>query len=381
MASACNTVPTAAGQAGGVPQLPSPCFCDILRGMGAFYNQPDYIEATKRDFQKDILPTSYAWNTECKIITIARVVFSVIVFPVGLYWLLHALAGKVALLPAANPRLMGYPPNHADISRANIFLGGELKYKRLTIEVDGYAIDAMIGGTPSTLGNGRWILASNGNGEFYEDSTYCRGSVHTLARELHANVLVFNYPGVGASSGLPNRYAMVKAYRAMLSFLEDEKQGLGAKQIIGYGHSLGGGVQGDALTNHELRKGIRYVFVKSRTFSNISSAASAMLSWPLGILVKIFGWNIDSVGSSKALQAPEIILQRARVERYEELHDSAKIISDGVIPADASLAKALLEDRECPRENKLFIGMPERHNDGLSDPSFLGQKIETLLSK
>ena len=64
---------------------------------------------------------------------------------------------------------MGYPENYANDSRSNISLDGEWKYKRITVEVDGYKIDATIVGKATTLNNGRWMLASNGNGEFYED--------------------------------------------------------------------------------------------------------------------------------------------------------------------------------------------------------------------
>jgi hypothetical protein len=161
--------------------------------------------------------------------------------------------------------------------------------------------------------------------------------------------------------------------------LEDQNNGIGAKEIIGYGHSIGSGVQSDALKTHELKKDIKYVFVKSRTFSDLSTVASTLASKPLGFLVKMLGWNMDCVESSKNLQAPEIIMQTANVKKYEELKDSSKIINDGIITANASLAKALLEDNQYPRKNKVFIGMRETHNAGLKDPSFLAQKIEALL--
>ena len=359
----------------------SPSFKDILNGDKAFYNQPDYVDATQRDFAKNrSLPVNYTWNTENKIIRIVKQIFSIIIFPIGIYQLLHALAGKIALLPASSPRLiMGYPENHANNSRSKISLDGACKYKRITVEVDGYKIDAMIVGTASTLNNGRWMLASNGNGAFYENLLSYKSGFHQILREVKSNAIVFNYPGVGASSGLPNRQAMAKAYRAMLNLLEDQKNGIGAKEIIGYGHSIGGGVQGDALKTHELKKDVKYVFVKSRTVSDLSTTASTLTCKPLGFLVKVLGWNIDSVESSKKLQAPEIIMQTANVKGYEELNDSSKIIGDGVIAVNASLAKALLEDNKCPRKNKVFIGIQERHNTPLHDSSFLAKKIKELL--
>jgi len=121
------------------------------------------------------------------------------------------------------------------------------------------------------------------------------------------------------------------------------------------------------------------VFVKSRTFSNLSTTASILTCKPLGFLVKILGWRMDPVEPSKKLQAPEIIMQTADVKKYEIISDTSKIIHDGVIPATASLAKALLEDDKCPKANKVFIAMKEGHNTELADPSFLAVIIEKSL--
>lgn len=369
------------------PPSTSIAFSDMLEGNKAFYAQPDYVEATKRDFsQTTTLPATYKLNTENKIIQIAKQVLSFIIFPIAIYQLLHTLVGKIAVLPAASPCLIGYSIDQINRCRADFFQlsdilqHNEWKYKRITVEVDGYKIDAVIVGKENTLGNGRWLLKSNGNAEFYENqlSDY-EGDLQKILLELKSNAILFNYPGVGASSSLPSRKAMAKAYQAILSFLEDQKKGIGAKEIIGYGHSIGGGVQGDSLKTHTLKKDIKYIFVKSRTFSDLSTEVSCLTIKLLGFLIKIFGWNMDSIESSKKLQAPEIIMQTANVQQYELLTDSSKIIDDGVIPAKASLAKALLDDTTCPRKNKLFIGMREHHNGGLNDPSFLAQKINEFL--
>ncbi len=138
-------------------------FQNILAGENAFYNRPDYLKSTEQDLNsKNHLPTTYSWNTEHKIIRIIKQILSIIIFPIAIYNLFHILAGKVALLPASSPSLMRYPNNHANGSRSKIFLNGEWKYKRVTVEVDGYQIDTMIVGKAATLNNGRWMLASNG---------------------------------------------------------------------------------------------------------------------------------------------------------------------------------------------------------------------------
>lgn len=358
-------------------QSNSIAFKDMLHGDNAFYNQPDYTDKTSRDFVLNRpLPISYTWNTESKIIRIAKQIFSIIIFPVFIYKLLHSLVGKI-LLPASNPSTMGYS---AHDKRLDVDLADDWKYKRFTIEVDGYKIDASIIGEESTLNNGRWVLVSNESGGYYEEKLCQVVGLKTILSEVQGNAIVFNYPGVGASTGLPNRQAMANAYRAMLSFLEDQTNGIGAKEIIGYGCSMGGAVQADALKFHEFKKDVKYVFVKSNTFSNLSTIVSTETNKLVGFLIKLLGWNMNSAESSKDLQAPEIIMQTANVMDYEEIKDSSKIIDNGLITAEASLAKELLENDNCSRKDKIFIGMREKHNRSLIDPSFLATKIETSLS-
>lgn len=356
-------------------------FRNVLSGENAFYNQSNYLRATYRDFAKErALAPSYTWSTpvsktESVIVRIAEKIFAIAIL--GVDKLCHIIAGMM-IIPAWTQGKNDLTEIRLDI--ADNLLTSEWKYKRITVAVDGSKIDAMILGKPSTLDNGRWLLASNGNAECYENKLSCENEFHQILTECNANSIVFNYPGVGASSGFPNRQAMAKAYRAMLGFLENRENGIGAKEIIGYGFSLGGGVQGDALKTHQLENDIKYVFVKSRTFSNLSAIVSVLIGKMFGIAVKIFGWNIDSIESSKKLQAHEIIMQTANIEEdYQELHDSSKIIHDGVIPAEVSLARALLDDDMCSKEHKTFIGMKEGHCGGLKDPSFLTGKINALL--
>ena len=379
MSTAACSAPLASQQAAAPVQSPS--IHDLLEGPQAFYHQQNYLEATAKDLSSSApLPTTYTWNTKSKVALIAEQVLSVIVFPIGIYHLIHSLIGKVAILPSSSPSLMGYSPDHADKCRRNILADDEWKYKRITVEVDGYKIDAMIVGKPSTFGNGRWMMAANGNGEFYEEKVAYADDIKEVLGKLGSNAVFFNYPGVGASTGLPNKQAMAKAYRAMFALLQDKKNGIGAREIITYSHSLGGGVEGTAIPDLEFNKDTKYVFVKSRTFSTLKAEASAIIGKAVGPLVQLFGWNMDSAASSKKLKAPEIILQKANVKGYQELTDSSRVLGDGVITAGASLAKALLDDPQCPRTNKTFIGMKETHNAEFRDPSFIASTIEAALA-
>jgi hypothetical protein len=89
---------------------------------------------------------------------------------------------------------------------------------------------------------------------------------------------------------------------------------------------------------------------------------------------------MGSVESSKNLMAPEIIMQTAMVSEYTDisLHPE-KIENDGVIPAEASLAKKLLDDKQSLLGNKYFMGIPEDHNSGLNNHEHLVSKINEML--
>ena len=353
---------------------------EMLSGENAFYNRPDYEEVTRKelDSSKTVNQPIYTYNTENKVWRVVKEIFSVILFPIGLYKLIHSGVGRI-VVPASSPKLMGIDPDYADQIRKVVDLRGEWKVKRISVKVDGYVIDAAIFGKASTLGNGRWVFYSNGNGEFYEGKLHDLNFKRILS-ELKGNAIVFNYPGVGSSSGMPNRSVMAKTYRAMLNLLEDQEKGVGASEIIGFGHSLGGGVQGDALRSHKLKKNEKYVFVKSRTFSDLSTITSQITFKLLGFLVKVFGWNMSSIESSKKLEAPEIIMQTAFGGEYKDILDHPEEVKhDGVIPAEASLAKRLLEDEECPKNNKYFMGIPDYHNEGIWESSHLVEKIEEMI--
>ena len=373
----------------------------ILCGEEAFYNHPNYFSTTKQEFSlSECLPVSYTWNTEIrntehKIIRIAKKILPTIILftgihilsrllgkaslkrsisalalSAGIYKLLQIIAGT-CILPVASPLIVG-PfkkgfSNSLAKDRSNVPLMGDWKYKRMTIEVDGHKIDSVIMGRPDTFANKRWLLASNGNGEVYE-SKLSNNEFKEFLSTLNCNALLFNPPGVGANSGSASVQTTSKVYRAMLTFLEDQEQGIGAKEIIGYGFSIGGAIQGEALKTHPLKKDVKYVFIKDRTFSTLSQLISQMMGRLVGFSIKCLGWEMSSVASSKKLQAPEIILQKTKKENahpLESIDDLSE--TDGVIKKRGSLAFELL--KEGIRENKHYLGITSDHNLPLDSSS------------
>ncbi|MBJ7449563.1 MAG: hypothetical protein JHC93_04310 [Parachlamydiales bacterium] len=358
---------------------------DILKGDRAFYKQADYLQKTQNDFaSKSCLPASFEFRTETRTLRTLKKVFSVIIFPIGIYKLIQVIAGKL-IVQSSSPAMLDRSADLHNQIRNQINLESEFKYKRFTMDVDGYQIDATLVGRASTFDNGRWTLSTLGNADLCENSL-AGPEFRKMLSELNSNGIIFNYPDVGSSTGLPNRKSIAKAYTAMLNLIEDKNKGAAAKEVIGWGHSLGGAVQGDSIRSHKFKDDIKYVFVKRQTFDELSRTITDLISksskaagTALSFLTRILRWNQNTQKYSKELKKPEIILQTAEVSDYEILIDSSKIMSDGVISADVSLAKSLLDDTSCDKANKVFIGIPEGHNDPIVNMPFIAKHIEKML--
>jgi len=366
----------------------------ILTGNNAFHKQSDYDTVTKNEMQQRgaLKTVNYRFETESKVMRVAKIIFAIIFFPVGIFWGLHALIGKIIVQSSWRTTL---PVKNEDV-KINDFRkmavdsysqhknGKDWKIKRITVEVNGTSIDGYIVGQEKTLGNGRWVLHSNGNGEMYEMGLAFEGSskgYHSMLKKLNANGLFFNYSGVGDSGGAPTRPELVAAYQGMLRYLEDDKKGLGAKEIIAHGHSLGGGVQGEALKNYSLSNKIKYLFVKDRTFYDLCAAIAGMFNAAVAFLAKIFCWNISSVETSKGMKSPEVIIQTASSKDYEEIKKASDVIGDGVISGEGSHAKKLLSDPQCPKANKKFIGVSKIPGDDAHCESLKWSKLAPIFEK
>jgi hypothetical protein len=307
---------------------------------------------------------SYRYQTEQKTQTIAEKIFSclyaIVTYP---YRLLQWLAGKL-IVPAS----WTYSQLILDMRNKRQPIPDALwKYKRISIDVGGMTIDAMLIVRDSTAENGKWILSSDGNGSVYELHKTFLTDTKQLALCLNANALVFNYPGVGASQGTPLPETIAKTYKAMLRFLEDKDAGIGAETIIGYGHSLGGAAQALGLDSHELDPDINYVFIKDRTFSTLSKAATDMLGSWAGKLAQFLGWDMDTAAGSKKLKAHEIILQSTK-----HVYGGYTVINDGTITREASLLERFIKENTLSKENRSIVHLlNKRHNDPLNQDELL----------
>jgi hypothetical protein len=329
----------------------------ILSGKTAFFNHPNYQINLKNEFNSKEGTCIY----KCSQIPKKNIT------PLLSYPLKKLL--KWTLIPTVGqPQKFG-----STLSRE----GNLWKYKRITLPIGDLKIDAAIMGRPSTLNNKKWVLLSLGRLERYEDIMKS-SSLKKFLEKINANALFFNYPKVGASKGPRNAQNMTAAYKGMLEFLEDKKNGIGATKIIGYGYSMGGGVQGKSLESYPLQgKNIKYLFIKDRTFSSLQRTVHSLTKGFVGESLLSLGWDLDSTKSSyklSHLQIPEIITQTTDINETPN--------SDGVISKNSSLMHSILN---FSLSHKWYIGIPNHKEENLhSAPEVrfsetLAKKVNSLI--
>jgi len=338
----------------------------VLHGENAFYNAPSYLETTCAALDQDSpLHPTHIYNstkTQDKVESIAVQLFALMLIPLyATYTFLQSFAGRIIIQSTLK----------TPSSLSDHFIQNQTRwsYKRFTIQADGNDIDAILVGKPSTLGNGRWMLVSLGNNETYEE-TLEKNCFYPLMTSLETNAIFFNYPCVGSSQGTPTKHAAVSAYSGALDYIEKK---LDPKEIIGYGYSLGGGIQAEALSTHTFSEDIAYSFVYDRTFADFVSLVTAITLKILGWLIDALNWNLQTFQKIKSIPYPQIILQCSH-SPYQPLTKENIVENDGIFPANETLAHQLLANKK--KQNKQFIGVTEYHTSPLYDVTAIGTAIK-----
>ncbi len=335
----------------------------IKNASSGSYSISEYLKSEELLSEKTPQTPAYTVETTSRVQRIALEIIlgilSVLFFPYGIYRLVHILGGLEIVRAQWMPQCR--MPRDKFIKRLQENAiedpAKSLVLKRISISVDGRLIDAMIFGKRENLENKRWTLVSNGNSMSIEVGL-TKGYEELLRQvnELGTNILLYNYQGVGGSEGWSTRDGIINAHKACVRFLEDETEGVGAEELIQWGISIGGGVQGLAMASHPPKKGIKHVLLKNQTFSEISKVPGHFL----GGIIKMFGWEIGTNASSEMMEEkgiPEIILQTASNFTHVKAED---ILDDGLISDASSYAKDLLQ-KKTKWMHKKFIGLKIGH--------------------
>lgn len=129
---------------------------------------------------------------------------------------------------------------------------------------------------------------------------YCHGNTGSLAhqigdlrylRRLGVNLFAFDYRGYGRSTGKPTEEGLYRDVRAAYGYLR-QTVGIGWRQILLFGHSLGGAVAIDAATECPAAG-----LVAQATFTDVRDAARGIFpSLPVHLAARRQFRSIDKVG-------------------------------------------------------------------------------------
>lgn len=146
----------------------------------------------------------------------------------------------------------------------------------------------------------KWIVYFNGNGAFYE---WALEQSQQLAEDCQANMLVFNYRGVGESRGqVTQPEDLIQDGEACIQYLLSK--GVREENIVIYGHSLGGGVGTQVAKMHE-----KVGLINDRSFGSLSAAIHTITkSRLLAYLAVSLGWELDSVQAFEEMKNKKLIV-------------------------------------------------------------------------
>lgn len=244
--------------------------------------------------------------------------------------------------------------------------------KKIALYKSGTRYEAFLMAHPSTMANGNWIINALGNVASMEYF------LSKLAHENYThgcNTLAVNGPSVSGSGGWPTRFQMGAGLEAGLSFLEKEVK---AKHIIMRGFSMGSGMMGEAILQHDFSKGpnkIRYLCISEMGFGSLLNIVKALIGSIVQPIFTLLGVELDGLAAARKLSVlgiRQIVVQH---------HSADGMGTDGIIPDQASLAYALRQD--LTMTHKLFLESEcLQHNDAYPESiqKQLREQIATFLS-
>lgn len=208
--------------------------------------------------------------------------------------------------------------------------------RKISLYKSGTKYDAIIITHPDMINNGNWTIHALGNGMTMESKIVNEAKFNFANK---CNTLLVNGPSVSQSEGWPTRYQMGAGFEAGIKFLE---RVVNASHIIMHGFSLGGGMMGEAILNHDftygMKKDIKYLSITDRSFSRLSTIAGVLLGQLVEPIIHLTGSEIDGVGAARKLSElgiRQILIQHA---------SPGSAGSDSEIPDKASLAYELHKD-------------------------------------
>lgn len=286
-----------------------------------------------------------------KVKNVARNIFSVIIFPVGIYRLLVALARVVTpmvVLPAASiydckteglSELDKNKLSLIDIRREAFLANANFNAEQITVQTaDKVNLDSVtiqnMNQKDLPAKDQKWIVFFTGNADCYENNLM---GLSQLVRDSGSNVMCGNYRGVFRSEGKATcSQDLILDGEAMVQYLLSK--GVEPQNILLRGWSLGGAVATAVAAQHQ-EEGKEMNLCVDRSFSTIGDVARGWVGSVLGFaadkLSSAANWGFDSVRDFQKVKGYKFIIQARH---------------DKVIRYSASLYKRLKEANMSPED-------------------------------
>jgi len=174
-----------------------------------------------------------------------------------------------------------------------------------------------------------------------------------IFNKLNVNTFIFDYRGYGASSGSPSESGLYLDVKAAYKYLLNDKN-IPAKQILGYGESLGGAVIIDLAAHNEMGG-----LIIESSFTSVRDIGKRIFPFIPRFLYKT---KYDALSKVADVSCPILVFHSP---------------GDEVVPYD--LGKQLFEAAPGPKK---FINLRGGHNDAflISEELFI-MEINSFLNR
>jgi len=253
-----------------------------------------------------------------KICNSIYLIFSVIIFPMGITrWYFSRLA-TAQCLPASNTYanykndLKNKQYRSKVLAQKNDF---HLKGDRIlnTVKIttaDGVTLDTSmiqnINQMDKPTCEQKWIIYFCGNAVHYEN--YLE-ELYTISKQTGASIYTGNYRGIMHSQGWPtSSHDLVLDGEAMVQKLLST--GVQAKNILLHGFSLGGGVAAKVCALHQ-EPGNEMHLCSDRSFSTFINAARGLfpgVGGLLGVIALLNGWKFNSLKHFESIKGHKFVI-------------------------------------------------------------------------
>lgn len=275
--------------------------------------------------------TLYKWTSPLFAYRVAQIILSILIHPSAVMWYVNA--------NRKGAEDMGFPTMRVAARSGT----GHL--------IDGVLVNV----SPESK---KYLLVSPGNQMWYESEIQNESFFIPLAQKLQANILFYNYPGVGASSGVfPNRDAMVASHEAMVGLLEE----MGGEKVYDFGWSIGGGVKWADYANHPERDSKKYCVIDYQTFHSTANIGRELFGRIGELAVKFLQWNYDCDEAIKSASCQHIIVQDGDSKTNQVFDDGVMSVENALATGADQNKVILMNTREIynfPRLRKFVHGAP-----------------------